>query len=67
MTRVGPIISGRNGSEELKKSGYILQYDPDYYTVRLRVVGGNLTSGQLAAIAGIADRYGVGRIHLTAR
>lgn len=53
--------------EELKKSGYILQEDPRYYTVRLRVPGGILTSKQLTALGKIAERYGQGKIHLTAR
>lgn len=67
IAKMDPTIKGGNSSEELKKSGYILQDDPDYYTVRLRVVGGNLTSSQLSAIARIAEKYGIGRIHLTAR
>jgi sulfite reductase subunit C len=53
--------------EELKKGGYIVQRDPDYFTVRLRVPGGVLTSKQLIALGKIASKYGRGRVHLTTR
>lgn len=35
--------------------------------MRLRAVGGNLTSNQLAVVADVADRYGAGEVHLTTR
>ncbi|MFQ5999408.1 MAG: 4Fe-4S binding protein [Candidatus Bathyarchaeia archaeon] len=53
--------------EALKKGGYIVQCDPQYYTVRLRVPAGILTSEQLIALGRIANTYGRGRVHLTAR
>jgi len=53
--------------EDLKKGGYIVQRNPQYFTVRLRVPAGNLTSEQLKALADIAERYGDGKIHLTTR
>jgi len=53
--------------EELKKGGYIVQRNPEYFTVRLRVPGGILTSEQLAAIGSIANKYGQGQVHLTIR
>ncbi|MFQ5711720.1 MAG: 4Fe-4S binding protein [Candidatus Geothermarchaeales archaeon] len=53
--------------EELKKGGYILQEDPNYYTVRLRVPAGTLTTEQVAGLGRIAKKYGNGRIHLTTR
>ena len=52
---------------DLKKGGYIVQRDPEYFTVRLRVPGGNLTSEQLNALGDIAGRYGQGQVHLTTR
>jgi len=53
--------------KDLKKGGYIVQRDPQYFTVRLRVPAGNLISKQLKALADIAERYGNGKIHLTTR
>lgn len=53
--------------EELKKGGYIVQRDPQYFTIRLRVPGGNLTPEQLIAIGEIAKKYGQGKVHLTSR
>jgi dissimilatory sulfite reductase (desulfoviridin) alpha/beta subunit len=35
--------------------------------MRLKVVGGNLSSDQLRAVADAADRYGDGHVHLTSR
>jgi len=53
--------------EALKKGGYIVQWDPQYFTVRLRVPAGILTSEQLIALGKIANSYGRGRVHLTTR
>jgi len=53
--------------EDLKKGGYIVQRDPQYFTVRLRVPGGNLSSEQLKALAEIAKKYGQAKVHLTTR
>ncbi|MFQ6086008.1 MAG: 4Fe-4S binding protein [Candidatus Bathyarchaeia archaeon] len=53
--------------EKLKKSGYIVQRDPEYFTVRLRVPGGSLSSEQLMRLGEIAEKYGQRRVHLTAR
>jgi len=53
--------------EELKKGGYIVQRDPQYFTVRLRVPGGTLTTEQLIALGKIANTYGQGHVHLTTR
>jgi len=53
--------------DDLKKGGYIVQRDPQYFTVRLRVAGGNLSSEQLKALANIASKYGQGKVHITTR
>jgi anaerobic sulfite reductase subunit C len=53
--------------EGLRKSGYIVQRDPDYFTIRLRVPAGRLTSEQFTELARIAKKYGRGQIHLTTR
>jgi dissimilatory sulfite reductase (desulfoviridin) alpha/beta subunit len=39
----------------------------DSYAMRLRAVGGNLDSKQLAAVVDVAERYGTGKVHLTTR
>lgn len=51
----------------VKKDGEIRQVQSGYSAMRLRVIGGNLTSAQLTAIANAAACYGNGDIHLTTR
>ncbi len=53
--------------EELKKGGYIVQRDPEYFTIRLRIPAGDLTSEQIINLGKIAKEYGRGTLHLTAR
>jgi dissimilatory sulfite reductase (desulfoviridin) alpha/beta subunit len=51
----------------LKKGGFMRQVQKDRFSMRLGVVGGQLTVKQLAAITRIAQKYGKGYIHLTSR
>jgi dissimilatory sulfite reductase (desulfoviridin) alpha/beta subunit len=51
----------------LKKGGFMRQVQRDNFSMRLAVVGGNLTAKQLTTIAGIAAMYGDGHVHLTSR
>lgn len=51
----------------LKNGGFMPQKQKDYFSLRLHVVGGNLTSRQLAVISEVADTYGDGHVHLTSR
>jgi dissimilatory sulfite reductase (desulfoviridin) alpha/beta subunit len=51
----------------LKKGGFMRQRQKNRFSLRLRVIGGQLTAEKLAKISEIADRYGHGYIHLTAR
>jgi dissimilatory sulfite reductase (desulfoviridin) alpha/beta subunit len=51
----------------LKKGGFMRQKQKDTFSMRLKVVGGNLTADQLLTIAGIAGKYGGGHVHLTSR
>lgn len=51
----------------LKAGGFMRQKQKDTFSLRLRVVGGTVTTGQLAAIKAVADRFGKGYIHLTSR
>ncbi|HBI51833.1 MAG TPA: coenzyme F420 hydrogenase [Ruminococcaceae bacterium] len=51
----------------LKKGGFMRQKQKDNFSLRLRVVGGNVTAEQLAKIAEVAEKYGDGHVHLTSR
>ena len=51
----------------LKKGGFMRQKQKDNFSLRLRVVGGNLTAKQLAKIAEVAENFGDGYVHLTSR
>jgi len=51
----------------LKKSGFIPQKQKDYFALRIRVVGGHLTTEQLMVITKAAQKYGAGHVHLTSR
>lgn len=43
------------------------QVQKDRFSLRLKVVGGNLTADQLIVISEAAEKYGAGRVHLTSR
>ena len=51
----------------LKKGGFMRQKQKNNFSLRLRVVGGNLTAVQLVAIAEVAEKFGDGHVHLTSR
>ena len=51
----------------LKDGGFMRQVQKNRFSLRLKVVGGNLTAEQLLAISKIAEKYGAGRVHLTSR
>ena len=51
----------------LKKGGFMRQKQKNNFSLRLAVVGGNLTAKQLAKIAEVAEKYGDGHVHLTSR
>lgn len=51
----------------LKKGGFMRQKQKDHFSLRLSVVGGQVSAKQLAAITEVAERYGRGYIHLTSR
>lgn len=51
----------------LKKGGFMRQKQKNNFSLRLRVVGGNLTSVQLAKIAEVAEKFGDGHVHMTSR
>ncbi|MBR1826608.1 MAG: 4Fe-4S binding protein [Clostridia bacterium] len=51
----------------LKAGGFMRQKQKNTFSLRLRVVGGNVTTDQLIAIREVANKYGNGYIHLTSR
>jgi len=51
----------------LKNGGFMRQVQKNNFSLRLKVVGGNLTADQLITIAEISKKYGDGHIHLTSR
>ena len=53
--------------KELKKGGFMRQIQKDHFSMRLKSVGGHLTAQQLKTIQDVAEKYGHGYIHLTAR
>lgn len=51
----------------LKNGGFMRQKQKNHFSLRLKVVGGNLSAAQLLTVAGVARKYGRDKIHLTAR
>ena len=51
----------------LKKGGFMRQKQKNNFSLRLRVVGGNVTAEQLAKIAEVSKKFGDGHVHLTSR
>lgn len=51
----------------LKKGGFMRQKQKGYFSLRLQVVGGNLTAENVKKIYEVAEKYGEGYIHLTSR
>ena len=49
------------------RGGIITEIDPDFCIVRLRMPAGMLTPGQVKEIGAIAERHGIGSVHLTTR
>ncbi len=54
-------------SAAYKKVGMIQQRQKEYFAMRLRAVGGDLTAEQIRKIADVADKYGRGGVHLSTR
>lgn len=51
----------------LKKGGFMRQKQKNNFSLRLGVVGGQVTAEQLAAVVEVANRFGHGYVHLTSR
>ena len=52
---------------KLKAQGFMPQIQKNNFSMRLHSVGGTVTTSQVRAAAEIADKYGEGYLHLTAR
>lgn len=53
--------------KELKKGGFMRQKQKDYFSMRLKSVGGHFTEEQLLTVQQVAKKFGKGYIHLTSR
>lgn len=51
----------------LKKGGFMRQKQKNCFSMRLRMVAGHVTAEQLKAVYEIANKFGQGYVHLTAR
>lgn len=51
----------------LKKGGFMRQKQKGFFSLRLQVVGGNLTAENIRTVAEVADKYGHGYVHMTSR
>ena len=51
----------------LKKGGFMKQKQKDNFSLRLSVVGGQVSAEQLVAITEVAKKFGHGYVHLTSR
>ena len=49
----------------LKKGGYMRQKQKGYGSLRLAVIGGNLTAENIKKVAEVAEKYGRGYVHMT--
>ena len=52
---------------ELKKGGFMKQKQKGYGSLRLQVVGGNLTAENIRVVSEVAQKYGRGYVHTTSR
>ena len=53
--------------KELKKGGFMRQIQNEKFSLRLRVVGGQMNANQVQKVSEIAQKYGHGYIHMTSR
>lgn len=51
----------------LKKGGFMRQKQKGCFSLRLQVVGGNLTAENIRTVAEVAEKYGHGYVHMTSR
>ena len=51
----------------LKKAGLMKQIQKDRFSMRLKVVGGQVSCEQMKKLGEVAEKYGKGYVHLTSR
>lgn len=51
----------------LKKGGFMRQKQKGFFSLRIQVVGGNLTAENIKTVAEVAEKYGKGYVHMTSR
>ena len=51
----------------LKKGGFMRQKQKGCFSLRIAVVGGNLTAENIKTVAEVAEKYGHGYVHMTSR
>jgi len=51
----------------LKKGGFMRQKQKGYFSMRLSVVGGYMTSENIRTVSEVAEKYGHGYVHMTSR
>jgi len=54
-------------NQELKKAGFMKQVQKNRFSLRLRIVGGQIQADQLKKVSEIVQKYGHGYIHMTSR
>ncbi|HET6363695.1 MAG: sulfurtransferase TusA family protein [Nitrospirota bacterium] len=64
---MGDLVASKVNLDELKRVGIIGQKQKDYYLIRLRTVGGDMTVEELSTVARVSKKYGRGQVHLTSR
>jgi dissimilatory sulfite reductase (desulfoviridin) alpha/beta subunit len=64
---MGEVTTALPNIDELKRVGIIGQKQKDLYLIRLRTIGGGMTSEELGVVSQVAEKYGKGRVHLTTR
>ncbi len=52
---------------ELKKGGFMKQKQKGFGSLRLKVVGGNITAEGIKTVSEVAEKYGRGYVHMTSR
>ena len=53
--------------QELKRSGFLKQVQDERFSLRLKIVGGQVTAKQLNSVYKLAKKFGNGYVHLTSR
>lgn len=52
---------------QYKQNGFLPQKQEDYFSLRIHVIGGNVTAEKFKKICDVAEKYGQGYVHLTSR